>query len=797
MKFSEHWLREWVNPNMESLALCNTIAMAGLEVNHIELVSPPFHGVITGEVVQCVKHPLTDRLYLTTVNIGMDRSLSIICGASNCRQGMKVAVATVGTTLPNHDVIAVTLIQGERSEGILCSFSELGIKIDQKGIIELPSDTTIGIDLYQHLKLNDNIIEISVSPNRADCLSIMGIARDISAVTGIPLYAKAISPFRVNISDQVCIHIDVPQECPRYLGRAVRGVNMHIPTPLWMQERLRRSGIFAVNSVLDIVHYVLLELGQPMDVFDLKYIAGDVTIRHSQEGEVLSLIDKQVILEKNTLVIADKKKILALAGICSAHESSITAQTQNIFLGAAFFHPLDIAGCSHRYGLHTDVSHRFARGVDPELLYQAMERTTGLLLLICGGSPGALIDCTDKYRLPSPNIIFLSRSYLHRCMGCLIPDDIVIDILQRLGCNVSTRLSKKQWEVVTPSWRFDLSIEVDLVEEIMRIYGYHNIPNVLVPTSLFITQSSEKKFSLKRAKELLIDKGYQEVITYSFVNPTIQTLLHPGTESLKLIRPISLEMSVMRLSLWSGLLGAVIYNQNRQQSRIRFFESGLCFIPDKKAPLGVRQELMLAGVISGDRYNVHWDQVQREVDFYDLKGDIESLFDLMNQLVNVDFIRIANPALHPGQCAGLYINKDYVGCLGVIHPAIECKLGYKSRVILFELLWEKVSAFTLSCVTPIARFPVNHRDISVVVDESIPAGEIIKACKDIGEKHNIIDVNVVDVYRGGKIIEGFKSLTISVTVQGTSQTLEEKEITTIIDRCILVLKNRFNASLRR
>ncbi|VFP84020.1 Phenylalanine--tRNA ligase beta subunit [Candidatus Erwinia haradaeae] len=797
MKVSERWLREWVNPNMESLVLCNTITMAGLEVNHRELVSPAFHGVVVGEVVQCVKHPRTDKLYATKINIGIDRFLHIICGASNCREGIKVAVATVGATLPNNMSIQASLIQGELSEGMLCSFSELGIKINQEGIIELPRDAIIGIHLYEYLQLDDNIIEMSVSSNRADCLSIMGIARDISVITSTPLCPIEIPLIKVSVFDTLLIHIDAPEVCPRYLGRVVKGVNIHTPTPLWMKEKLRRCGIYSYNILQDIVHYVLLELGQPIDVFDLRCIEGTVTIRYSQEGEVFSLIDNSTVtFDNKTLVIADDKKILSIAGVCGSKGSSITVNTQNIFLGAGFFQPLSIAGCSHRYHLYTDASHRFERGVDPEFLYQAIERTTGLLLAICGGYAGALIDCTNRDNLPLPHVILLSRKNIDRLIGCILSEDIIIDILQRLGCKIINQLLQGQWEVVIPTWRFDLSIEVDLIEEIMRVYGYHKIPNTLAPVSVVMNQNSEKKFSLQRAKELLVDKGYQEAITYSFVNPKVQTLLHPASESLKLLRPISAEMSVMRLSLWSGLLGAVIYNQNRQQSHIRFFESGLCFIPDITAPLGVRQELLLAGAMSGNRYHEHWDQTQCDVDFYDLKGDLESLLDLMNQLQNVDFIGISHPALHPGQCAGLYIKKEYIGCIGVIHPDIEGQLGYKSRIIVFELLWEKVADCMLSYAVPVSRFPVNYRDISMIIAESIPAGAVISECKNIGEKYNVVGVNIVDVYRGEKITEGFKSVTISIAIQAANRTLEEKEIATTIDKCISSLKNKFNILLR-
>ncbi|VFP79577.1 phenylalanine--tRNA ligase subunit beta [Candidatus Erwinia haradaeae] len=796
MKFSECWLREWISPNIKSLDLYKSIDMAGLEVNNIESVSLPFYKVVVGEITQCVRHPYSNKFYLTKINIGMDRFLSIICSASNCRKGIKVAVATIGAILPNNNTIQVSLIKGELSEGVLCSFFELGIGIHKDRIIELPQEATLGADLYQYLKLDDNIIEISITANRADCFSIMGIARDISAVMDKPLYKIDIPSVRTNLSDKVLINIKAPKACPRYLWRVVKGVNVHSPLPIVMKEKLRRSGICSVNPILDIINYVLLELGQPIDVFDLQCIEGFVTIRQSHTGDVLFLLDNsEIILDSDTLVIADDKKILTMAGICGGKESSVSLKTKDLFLGAGFFNPCAIIGRSYRYNLHTSSSHRFERGVDPELLYPAMERATGLLLSICGGSAGAICDLTDNTALLSNNI-FLSRKNLDRLIGYKIPDDIVNNILQRLGCKIISNIPQDQWEIAVPSWRFDLSIEVDLVEEIMRIYGYNNIPNIPTLASLVITKNSEKNFSIKRAKELLIDKGYQEVLTYSFVNPNIQVLLYPEKESLKILRPISAEMSVMRLSLWSGLLETVLYNQNRQQSRIRLFESGLCFIPDIKAPLGVRQELMLAGVISGNRYNKHWDQSHCEVDFYDLKGDLESLFEMMNQLDKIDFIAITHSALHPGQSAGLYLNKEYIGCIGVIHPMIEYKIGYRSRVIVFELLWDKISNCVLSYSSPISCFPVNCRDISMIVSETVSAREILKECRNLKEIHDIVDVTISDVYRGEKIIKGFKSLTITVTMQNITRTLEEKEISGIIANCVYVLKKKFNISLR-
>ncbi|VFP86685.1 Phenylalanine--tRNA ligase beta subunit [Candidatus Erwinia haradaeae] len=796
MKISELWLREWVNPTINSLELCNQMVMAGLEVNNREPVSPNFHRVLIGEVVKCVRHPHSNTLYITTIDIGASNVLNVISSAVNCRQGLKVAVAPVGAILPGHCAIQKTKLHGEISEGILCSFSKLGIPIEQEGIIELPTNASVGTDLRQYLQLEDHIIEISIPANRADCLSIMGIARDVSVISRTPLYESKVTPIFSAVPNLISIHVDTPEDCPRYLARIIKKVNIQASTPLWMREKLRRCGVNSLSPVLDVTNYVLLELGQPIHTFDLEKIQGDLSIRYAKKGEsVIHLENGTVRLDGNTLVVADEEKILAIAGIAVSKHASVTIQTQDLLLESAFFRPSSIVGRARRYGLHSDTGSRFERGVDSKLQYKALERVTSLLLTICGGSPGPVIDITHDSALPLPNIINLYRKNLDRLIGHCIPHKTVTDILERLGFMILTRQDHDHWKVIAPSWRFDIAIEVDVVEEVMRIYGYNQIPNMPVQASLVMSQYCKKDFPLQRVKELLIDKGYQEAITYSFVDPKIQSMLHPKQEGLRLLRPVSRDMSVMRLSLFSGLLGAVLYNQHRQQSRIRLFESGLRFVPDISAPYSIRQELMLSGVISGDRYSEHWDLERSEVDFYDLKGDVESIFDMQHKLYQIKFIRELNPAFHPGQCAAMYINTDYIGCIGVLHPEIERNLGLKGRIVVFELIWNRILDSIVPHVLPVSRFPANRRDISIVVEEHILAGDILRECKKVRDKY-IIDVNLFDVYRGNKVAPGFKSFTISVIVQATTRTLEDYEITNTITKCIAALKNRFNARLR-
>ncbi|ATF93106.1 phenylalanine--tRNA ligase subunit beta [Cedecea neteri] len=794
MKFSELWLREWVNPANSSDELSSQITMAGLEVDGVDAVAGAFHGVVVGEVVECGQHPNADKLRVTKVNVGGDRLLDIVCGAPNCRQGLKVAVATVGAVLPGDFKIKAAKLRGEPSEGMLCSFSELGISDDHNGIIELPVDAPIGTDIREYLKLDDNTIEISVTPNRADCLGIIGVARDVAVVNKLPLAEPEITAVAASINDTLPIRVDAADACPRYLGRVVKGINVKAPTPLWMKEKLRRCGIRSIDAVVDVTNYVLLELGQPMHAFDLNRIEGGIVVRMAQEGETLVLLDgSEAKLNADTLVIADHNKALAMGGIFGGEHSGVNDETQNVLLECAFFSPLSITGRARRHGLHTDASHRYERGVDPALQYKAMERATRLLVDICGGEAGPVIDVTSETHLPKRATITLRRSKLDRLIGHHIEDAQVSDILRRLGCEVTE--GQEQWTAVAPSWRFDMEIEEDLVEEVARVYGYNSIPNSPVQAGLVMGTHREADLSLKRVKTMLVDKGYQEVITYSFVDPKIQQLLHPGEENLILPNPISTDMSAMRLSLWSGLLTTVVYNQNRQQSRVRIFESGLRFVPDTQADLGIRQDLMLAGAICGNRYEEHWDLARNTVDFYDLKGDLESVLALTGKLSDIEFRAQANPALHPGQSAAIYLAGECIGFIGVVHPELERKLDLNGRTVVFEVLWSKLADRVVPEAQDVSRFPANRRDIAVVVAENVPAADVLAECKKVGA-NQVVGVNLFDVYRGKGVADGYKSLAISLILQDTGRTLEEEEMAATVAKCVEALKERFQASLR-
>ncbi|OCG39696.1 phenylalanine--tRNA ligase subunit beta [Gilliamella sp. Bif1-4] len=794
MKFSESWLREWINPEISSETLADQLTMAGLEVDDVEKVAGDFTGVVIGKVVECMQHPNADKLRVTKIDIGKEELLDIVCGAPNCRQGLTVACATVGAVLPGNFKIKSAKLRGEPSEGMLCSYSELGIADEHNGIIELPDDAPLGQDIREYLNLNDVIIDISVTPNRADCFGIVGIARDISAVNNIPMQALKVNSVQATISDTVSIKIDEPTALPRYLGRVIKNINVNAQTPLWMKEKLRRGGIRSIDAVVDITNFVLLEIGHPMHAFDLSQIEKGIIVRYANKDEKLTLLNgNEVKLNDKTLVIADHKKILALAGIMGGEKSGVTQTTKDVFLEAAFFNPLVITGKAREYGLHTEASHRYERGVDPLLQFTAMERASQLLIDICGGKAGPVIDVTHEAELPAQATIQLRRNKIDRIIGYTIETQKITDILIRLGCEVEYK--DNVWIVKSPSWRFDLQIEEDLVEEVARIYGYNNIPNANLKIESVMKPKPESQIPLRRVKDLLVDRGFQEAVTYSFVDPEVQQILYPEHPEIKLPNPISSEMSVMRLSLWSGLLDVILYNQNRQQTRARLFETGLRFIPDENCEFGVCQELMLAGIVTGNLYEEHWQLPKKNVDFYDLKGDLESIFSLLGCGDQIQLKKSELPALHPGQSAAIYLNDELLGHLGVLHPEIEKKLSLNSKTLVFEINLAKISKKEVPVAQDLSKYPSNKRDIAIIVSNTIPAADIILECKKAGGEQ-LIKVTLFDVYQGENIKEDQKSIAISLILQDKSRTLEEEDITNIVSKCVTALQNRFKALLR-
>ena len=795
MKFSENWVREWVNPSISTEQLCDQITMLGLEVDGVEKVAGDFTGVVVGEVVECAQHPDADKLRVTKVNVGGERLLDIVCGAPNCRQGLKVACATEGAVLPGDFKIKKTKLRGQPSEGMLCSFSELGIDVDADGIIELPLDAPVGTNLREYLDLDDKAIEISLTPNRADCLSIAGIAREVGVVNKQVVNQPHFDAVPATISDKVQIELNAPEACPRYLLRVVKNVNVKAQSPIWLQEKLRRCGIRSIDPIVDITNYVLLELGQPMHAFDASKVAQPVQVRLANNDEELVLLDGTTAkLQSNTLVIADQKGPLAMAGIFGGQASGVDAETtKDVILEAAFFAPLAIAGRARQYGLHTDSSHRFERGVDFTLQRHAMERATALLLEICGGEAGEICEVVNEQYLPKVNEVTLRREKLDNLLGHHIETETVTEIFERLGFAV--KYANDVWTVTSASWRFDIEIEEDLIEEVARIYGYNSIPNNAPLAHLRMREHKEADLELSRIKTALVDADYQEAITYSFVDPKVQTLLHPEIEALVLPNPISVEMSAMRVSLLSGLLGAVLYNQNRQQNRVRLFETGLRFVPDANAEFGIRQEFVLAGVITGTAKSESWAGKAENVDFFDLKGDLESILSLTEVGNRVKFVAKAHSALHPGQSASIELDGKEIGFIGTIHPLIAQKLGLNGKAVVFEILWDAIANRRVVQAKEISKFPANRRDLALVVADNVPAGDIMEACKQAGGE-KLTQVNLFDVYQGIGVASGYKSLAISLTIQDNEKTLEDDEINAVISAVLNEVKQRFNAELR-
>ncbi|WP_318437876.1 phenylalanine--tRNA ligase subunit beta [Photobacterium leiognathi] len=794
MKFSESWLREWVNPAVNSEELAHQITMAGLEVDGVEAVAGEFTGVKVGQVVECAQHPDADKLRVTKVDVGAEELLDIVCGASNCRQGIKVAVATVGAVLPGDFKIKKAKLRGQPSHGMLCSFTELGIDVESDGIMELAEDAVLGTDFREFLGLDDVTIDVDLTANRADCLSIAGLAREVGVLNRAEVTEPQFEIVAPTAADTIAIDVKAPAACPRYLGRIIRNVNVQAETPLWMQEKLRRCGTRSIDPIVDITNYVLLEMGQPMHAFDLAKIDGGIVVRMAEQGEKLTLLDgNEAELNDNTLVIADNKQALAIAGIFGGEFSGVNTETKDVLLECAFFAPDAIRGRARSYGLHTDSSHRFERGVDATLQTKAMERATALIIEICGGEVAPIVEAESEADLPKAATIELRRTKLDRLLGHSIASEEVVEILTRLGCDVET--TDAGWKAVAPAWRFDMAIEEDLVEEVGRIYGYNNIPNQSPVAALSMNLHKEANLPLKRVRDLLVDRGYQEAITYSFVEPEQQKLIVPEIEPLILPFPISAEMSAMRLSLWTGLLNTVVFNQKRQQSRVRLFEAGLRFIPEESAENGMRQEMMLAGVIAGNRSDEHWDIATNTVDFFDLKGDLEAILELTANEAAFSFKAAKHPALHPGQSAAIVVDGKEVGFIGTVHPELERKFGLNGRTIVFEIEWAAINTRMLPEAVVVSKFPANRRDIAVVVSEDVAAGDVVEACRVNGGEL-LTDVNLFDVYTGKGVEEGNKSLAIALTLQSAERTLEEADIASAVEAIVAALAEKFGASLR-
>ena len=793
MKFSESWLRQLVDPAISVEDLVSQVTMAGLEVDGVEAAAPRISGVVVGEIISIQQHPDADKLRVCQVLCASEQ-FQVVCGAPNARVGIKVPFATVGALLPGDFKIKKAKLRGVESFGMLCAQDELGLGDEASGLWELPADAPVGTNLVEYLDLDDMIIEVDLTPNRGDCLSIRGLAREVGVLNKADVTVQDCSAVKATISDVVSVKLNVPKGCARYVGRVMRDLNLAQATPQWMKERLRRSGIRSLGPAVDVTNYVLLELGQPMHAFDLDKIDGGIVVNMGANQSLKLLDDSEVIVDADTLVIADHKKVLALAGIMGGSESSVSDQTTDILLESAWFNPLALAGKARLYGKHTDSSHRFERGVDPQLQIAAMERATALMLEICGGSVGPLVVQESAENLPVAAEITLRDARLAQQLGLTIDADEVDDILSRLGLSLVKRSSNgATW--LAPSWRFDLTIEQDLVEEVARIYGYNNLPTSTPTMALDLQPNPESQQQPGVFRSQLISRGYQEVITYSFVDPEVQALVDPGVTPVSLANPISADMAVMRTNLWSGLLSTAAYNLNRQQSRVRIFEMGQCFVPSDEGDLGLSQNMMLAGLICGSRAPVGWTSTKDKVDFYDIKGDLEAVFAQTGLAAEFSFTADEHPALHPGQAASICRNGQKIGWIGQLHPKIQKRLGISTEAYLFQVDFSKIEDVRIPSFQEVSKFPEVKRDLAFLVDTSVPAQHLVNSAREAAGKH-LIDLKLFDVYQSKDVDSKGKSIALGLTFQDDSRTLTDEEINHAIDSVVSHLAEICGAELR-
>ncbi len=792
MKLSEKWLREWVNPRLNTKQLAERLTMAGLEVGAIEPVAPPLHGVVVGEILSVAPHPNAERLKVCEVNMGEKRPRTIVCGAANAAAGLKAPVALPGAKLPGDKIIAESEIRGVKSSGMLCSAQELGLEESSEGLLVLDAGARPGMPFEKLLGLDDVTLEVDLTPNRGDCLSVAGIAREVAALTGAVLKAPKSRRAAVKSRKRIKVVLDAPQDCPVYVGRVIENINPHAATPLWMRERLRRSGLRAIHPVVDVTNYILLELGQPMHAFDLDKLSGSVRARHARKGELLALLDgKQITPEPGTLLIADDRKPLALAGIMGGLDSAVSDSTRHLFLECAHFRPEAIAGRARALGLQTESSQRFERGVDPMLPRVAMERATELLLSIVGGRAGPVAGQASKRHVPAPEPILLRASRIARVLGHNVTAAQVAGILKRLGTKAKS--VSGGWRVSPPSYRFDVRREIDLIEEIARVHGYEKFPPSRPHIDMRARPLPESRVAESRLRAVLADRDYQEVITYSFVDPTLLKLLDPGIEPLRLANPISADMSVMRTTLWAGLLQTVVYNQNRQVERLRLFELGKRFVPRTD---DLAQEPVLAGVVTGPAAAPQWGMVpSRAADFFDAKADVEALLALTGRAQDYRFCAARHPALHPGMTAEILFAGRHAGWIGVFHPELATRLGLTQPAILFELAVPGIQEGKVPVYRDISRFPAIRRDLAVVVDEMLPAGNVLE-CVGRMAGGLLVNLELFDEYRGKGIDLGRKSLALGLTLQDSSRTLKDSEVEALLARVITALETEFGARLR-
>ena len=791
MQFSENWLRTFVNPNLNSDELSHALTMAGLEVEDSQPAGAMFTSVVIGEIIEANKHPDADRLQVCKVNVG-NALLNIVCGAPNARVGIKVPCALVGAALPDIH-IKQAQVRGVDSFGMLCSSKELGLSTEASGLLELPNDAPVGADIREYLSLNDHLLTLKLTPNRADCLSILGIARDVAAITGAPLTLPKIDHSAITSQHTMALLVNAPQACPAYFGRAIEHVNVQAKTPDWMIRNLERSGIRSISAIVDITNYVLLELGQPMHAFDLAKLGDHIEVRFAKVGETLKLLnDTEVKLKIDDLVIASNHGVkdnsaIALSGIMGGATTSVTDATTNIFLESAFFTPEVIAGKARRLGLSTDSSYRFERGVDFGNSLNAIERATALILEICGGNAGSITQAVTI--LPARNTVNLRYARLLSVLGITIPPATVGKLLKQLGFEYTE--TANGFAVQAPSYRFDIAREEDLIEEIARLHGYDKIEAIAPIANINMLPAPEALWNKAAMAAILTQQGYQEVVTYSFVDASWERDLMGNQTPIALKNPIASNLSVMRSGLWGGLLDVLAYNLNRKQERAMLFEMGSSYHHDSDSTIKAYIETTkLAGLFYGAYSPEQWGSTTKEVDFYDVKAHVDALTKHQ-----AEYKAETHVALHPGQSARIYLHGKAIGWLGKLHPKWQQQYALTKNIILFELELADLLQAQLISYQEVSKFLPVRRDIAVVVDANIPVQAIVNAVHEA--KINLLqELQLFDVYQGKGIAENKKSLAFLVLMQDTHKTLLDTEADKVIAELLKLLQNNFGASLR-
>ena len=791
MKFPESWLRTLVNPPISSSELAHSLTMAGLEVEAVEPAAPEFNKVVVAEILAINKHPNADRLNICQVSVDESINkdpLQIICGASNVSVGAKVPCALIGASLPNM-IIKRAKVRGVESFGMLCSANELGITEEAEGLLLLPKDAPTGEDFRNYYDLDDKLFTLNLTPNRADCLGMLGIAREVAAISSEKLILPEISLVKTRDNDTLTVCIDEPDVCPLYCGRVIRNIDLGASTPTWMIRRLERSGIRPINAVVDVTNYVMLEIGQPLHAFDIAKIAdkfsGIIHVRYANSGEKLQLLNgEEIILQPDMLLISDETKPLALAGIMGGDKSKVELGATDLFLESAFFLPKVIAGKHIQLGISSDSAHRFERGVDFGATRAAMERATGLIIDICGGYSGPITEI--KGELPKRKSIALRKERVQRILGVKLELSKISEILQRLQFDFLVK--NTTFNVVPPTYRFDLAIEEDLIEEIARIYGYHNIPAGLPNANVKILPYVEAVRTPMELRKICVTRDYQEVINYSFVDVEWERHYSNNSSPVMLKNPISSQLNAMRSNLVGGLVSNLKFNLNRKQSRVRIFEIGSCFL--KEAGCYVQSE-KLGGLCYGGIVAEQWGSSERNTDFYDVKSDIEALF----WPETISFEITAHPALHPGKSSQIFIGKKMAGWIGELHPKLQQELALPKAVILFELDLDILTKRAVSKSGEIPKYPSVRRDIAVIVADNISVSSLLQSMSALNSPI-ILDISLFDIYRGNGVDNGKKSLAFRVLLQDTKKTLTDEEADSVTKKLIKILENKFEAKLR-